>query len=347
MKVSNKQSNVLYHAIKTWEQDNLLTSAQAQALKESIIPLSFNWKLLAKYLFWISIACIIIAMGAMVADKFFQNIIEKLFSNSPIRKCIILSVISASLYYTGMRRREKFPEKHYSNETFFFLGTVISTAAIYQLGEHFSMMREHLSSLLLISFLLYGVLGLYLQSKLVWLFSILSLGSWFGAETGYCSGCGVYFLGMNYPLRFILFGTALTAIASLLLPKISHFKSLTKTTLIMGLLYLFIALWILSLFGNSDFASWKKSTQIELFLWSFLWAGTAALSTYIGIKLEDGIFKGFGLTFLFLNLYTRYFEYFWSPLYKPVFFLILGLSLWLLASKIERLWLSKGFSIQK
>ena len=37
MKVSNKQSNVLYHAIKSWEQDNLLTSAQAKASSHSLL----------------------------------------------------------------------------------------------------------------------------------------------------------------------------------------------------------------------------------------------------------------------------------------------------------------------
>ena len=116
-------------------------------------------------------ACIIIAMGTMVKDKFFQSLIKQLFSDSPLRKCIVLSAISASLYYTGMRRREKFPEKHYSNETFFFLGTLVSTAALSQISKYISMTHEHLSNLLLISFLLYGVLGLYLQSKLVWLFS--------------------------------------------------------------------------------------------------------------------------------------------------------------------------------
>ena len=36
--------------------------------------------------------------------------------------------------------------------------------------------------------------------------------AWMGAETGYISGYGMYFLGMNYPLRFVLFGAMLTGL---------------------------------------------------------------------------------------------------------------------------------------
>ncbi len=53
--------------------------------------------------------------------------------------------------------------------------------------------------------------------ELVWIFALLSLGSWFGAETGYVSGWGAYYLGMNYPMRFVLFGIVLLA-ASTILP---------------------------------------------------------------------------------------------------------------------------------
>jgi len=94
-------------------------------------------------------------------------------------------------------------------------------------------------------------LGFFFNSNLIWIFSLFSLGGWFGASTGYISGWGVYYLGMNYPLRFVLFGGMLVG-AALTLETQKRFKSFFRTTLIVGLLYLFIALWILSIFGNYD-----------------------------------------------------------------------------------------------
>ena len=48
--------------------------------------------------------------------------------------------------------------------------------------------------------------------------------------------------------------------------------------------------------------------------------------------------RGFGLTFLFINLYTRYFEFFWDAAPKAVFFVILAASFWALGHKAETIW---------
>ena len=44
------------------------------------------------------------------------------------------------------------------------------------------------SVLLLFAALLYGAIGWFSRSGLVWWFALLSLGNAFGAETGYLSG---------------------------------------------------------------------------------------------------------------------------------------------------------------
>lgn len=114
----------------------------------------------------------------------------------------------------------------------------------------------------------------------------------------------------------------------------------------LGLLYLFIALWILSIFGNyGDIISWRGSKQFELFHLSLLFGVCAAGSVYHGLKYDNGITKGFGITFLFINLYTRFFEYFWDGLHKAVFFAFLGVTFWIVGTRAERIWnLGKGRS---
>lgn len=62
---------------------------------------------------------------------------------------------------------------------------------------------------------------------------------------------------MNYPIRFVLFGGALLALcygAQSLLRQ----RQLFTVSKAMGLTYLFIALWIMSIFGNYDADSWYR-----------------------------------------------------------------------------------------
>ena len=185
------------------------------------------------------------------------------------------------------------------------------------------------------------MLGLLLDSRLIWVFALLSFGSWLGAETGYRSGWGAYYLGMNYPMRFVLLGLLLCGL-SVLFKRNAHWSRLAafeRSTLSVGLLYLFISLWILSIFGDyGDMTSWYQARHMELFHWSLLFGAAACAAIWLGVKDDDAMLRGYGLVFLGLNLYTRFFEWFWNSLNKGLFFIIVGLSLWVLGAHAERLW---------
>ena len=62
-----------------------------------------------------------------------------------------------------------------------------------------------------------------------------------------------------------------------------------------------------------------KSKADELFHWSILFAVASIASIYHGIKYDDGMTRGFGITFIFISLYTRFFEYFGGT-HKAIFF---------------------------
>ncbi len=110
-----------------------------------------------------------------------------------------------------------------------------------------------------------------------------------GAETGYLSGWGAYWLGMSFPIRFIAFGAVLIAAALLLQPQLAR-RGLERVSLAMGLLYLFIALWLLSIFGNyGNFDSWYSARQIELFHWSLLFGIAAVGCIGLGLKRDDAM----------------------------------------------------------
>ncbi|BFM49020.1 hypothetical protein [Marinomonas sp. THO17] len=339
MQVSKKEGRVLDKAINHWLENDIISEAERNRLQSAYKVTSFDWKRIAKYSFWLAITCIVISISSALADKWLIELFKKLFSAPDSVKCIGFAALSGGLYFLGLRRKGQYSNKVYSNEAIFFLGAAATAISITFLGKAIDTGTGHFSLLLLLAAIVYAALGLWFPSKLVWLFSLLSLGSWFGAETGYASGWGAYYLGMNYPLRFVLFGFVLVFCGSYAFNQWQSRNEFLGPTKAVGLLYLFIALWIMSIFGNyGDGESWQRANQIELFHWSILFAVAAIGSIYHGVKYDDAMTRGFGLTFIFINLYTRFFEYFWEGTHKAIFFALLALSFWYLGTKAEKIW---------
>lgn len=337
MLFNKKQGKFLNETIKQWEIEGTITKDIAQTLKNSFTIRTFDYQKLAKYSFWVAIACIIISFGAIIADKYIIYLFEKILSLSDIGLCLMFAILAAVVYYIGLKKRQKTPQKIFSNKAIIFIGVLLTAISIGYFGKALDSGSGHFSILFLLSTIIYASLAIWFPSKLVWVFSLLTFGSWFGTETGYASGWGAYFLGMNYPLRFVLFGAILVAL-SFFFKNNSKLSEFFKPTYVVGLLYLFIALWILSIFGNYDGARWYNVRQIELLHWGILFALVAIGAIYYGLKNDDYASRSFGITFLFINLYTKYFEYFWDSTHKAIFFIILALSFWFIGIKAQKLW---------
>jgi hypothetical protein len=63
----------------------------------------------------------------------------------------------------------------------------------------------------------------------------------------------------------------------------------------------------------------------------------AGVSIWHGLRYDDSTTKGFGLTFLGLNLYTKFFEWGWGWS-KPLFFAVLSGSLAVVGRYAENVW---------
>jgi hypothetical protein len=250
-------------------------------------------------------------------------------------KSVILTLAAAALYFWGFMRKQTKPEKRFSNEFLLFVGAIVTGAAIIFFGIAVDTGSKHYSILILMASIVYLLIGGFFPSAAMWVLGLISLSSWFGTETGYVSGWGAYFLGMNYPARFIIFGGLIVAVSFLI--GRSKFMHVSKSTYIMGLLNLFLALWIMSIWGNyGDMTTWHEVSVAERFIWSLLF-GLAAIGSIIwGLKNDDGIARGFGITFLFINLYTKYFEYFWKVSHKAIFFALLAASFWFIGRYSEK-----------
>jgi hypothetical protein len=348
--LARKHHGIVTHAIQRWRQGGVIDDPTAARLTDSIVVASFDWQRTARYAFIISIFCLVIAVGAILADEVLMKLLMRIFNAPAIVKCGFFAAVSAGIFWYGLFLRKRYPHRLYGNESVFFLGVLALAAAVFFLGVAIDTGTGHYSVLFLIASVLYALLGLWFPSALVWVFGLLSLGAWMGTETGYVSGHGMYFLGMNYPLRFVIFGAALTVLGVAgqhsfvdVSAGSSKFKdrllSMSPQTTVIGLLNLFVALWIMSIFGNyGDMTQWEKVRQYELLHWSLLFGAVAIAAIWYGLKRDDGVLRGFGLTFLFINLYTRFFEYFWDSIHKAVFFAVLAASFWYLGSRAEAIW---------
>ena len=166
---------------------------------------------LAKYSFWIALFCGAIAVGSLIINDAVINWLKNLYYTPDVVISISSGIIAALYYsFSAGDGRRKYPEKVFQQRGHrIFTGILFTACCIAYLGKTFDNGTGHFSLLFLLSVFVYGFLAWRMDSRLIWLFALVSLGSWFGTETGYQTKWSYYFLGMNYPLRFVLFGFVL------------------------------------------------------------------------------------------------------------------------------------------
>ena len=334
MFVTKSRAKIIKKALVDWKNEGLLEAGKAEELEKSIKIAAFDYKKLAKWAFLVACLCFAVSFLSLFANEFIVAFL-KIISRIPLGRFVLAAAGAGAMYCFALSRIRSDPRRVFFNEAMMTLAVFLTAWAVAELGLLLDTGSGHYSLLLLLACGIYFGVGWYSKSSVVWLFALLSLGSWFGAETDYWMGG--YYLGVSQPLRFVLFGGALTA-ATLHWQKDPRLRPFFRITLTMGLLYLFVALWILSIWGNSGSWYYDRS-KITLLGWSLIFALASGWAIWLGLKKDMKLLRGFGLTFLFINLYTRFFEYFWGPLNKSVFFALLGVSLWLLARKAEKIWL--------
>lgn len=338
MKLDQEKSEFLDEMLQYWQDQHMITGEQARLLQESYESKSFDWRRLAQYSFWIAMACGVISLGALLIDKDILTYLKKLYDTPDSIISLLSAAAAGILYYRSFQRRKTHQMQIFSNDALIFTAVMLTANAIAYLGKAIGSSSPHFSLLILLSVLIYAVLAYAFKSRLIWAFVLLSLGAWFGTETSYLSRWNWYFIGLNYPLRFVFFGLLLTT-SALLLRRNKKFELFYGTTYISGMVYLFVSLWLISVFGNyGTLEEWYKVKQLSLFYWGIISAGGCILSIWIGLKYRDDIAREFGITFLFINLYTHYFEYFWDSWHKALFFSVLAASFWIIGRRAEKIW---------
>jgi len=332
MEVNKNDWDILQNAIKEWEQDAKISPDQAHALRESISIKRSDRQLLAKYLFIISLSCALLAFGAIFIDEKLLEKLKQYFSLSNIIIAAITGLISIAWFWYAFKRKNKL--NSFTYEVYMILGALCSLCCLVYIFKDINADRPH-TALLMCSTIVLFVLSILLRSAALWACSIISIILWFGAFSSNHS-INNLFLGMNLVVRYTAFGL-LTLILSFVQ---AHIKSLSFTQRITfgaGLLIFLLGMWGVSVFGNfSTLDEWWKVRQTHELAYAILFGAVAVIIFYFGIRYKDAFVRDMGIAFLLINLYTRYFEYFWNTMNKGIFFLILAVTFGFLGKWLER-----------
>ena len=340
--VTKNDRELLEEALNHWQDQQLLDAEKVNELKQNLDDKGFEWGVLARYAFWVALASLIFAVVSLFSDDYLEGIVQKFYDTPNVVYCLFFAGLALFFYLIGFRNKQRYPEKSFSNETLMLSGAFSTAASIGFLGQILDRNDSHYTILFLLSILIYAFLAVKLNSKLLWVFTLIALGIWFATETAYHSNWGFRFWGMNYPLRFTIFGVLLTSFAYFIQPKIKPLASFQSTSNVVGWLYTMLALWCLSIFGNySDFEKWSSIRQYEIFYWGLLGIVLSLALAIYGLKTKDHVSRDIGFVFFILNLYTRFVEYLWDNINRTIFFLLLAVSFWFVGRWAEKIWKKK------
>ncbi|MET4696562.1 hypothetical protein [Endozoicomonas lisbonensis] len=341
MQLNRKDMRLLNQLLSFWVDRALLTDEQSALLRQSVKEKKAGWQLLARYAFYCTIVCGVLAIAAVLMDEKLIELLLKLFDASAIVKSASFAIAAVLVLYFGHRFGKKAPGRFYTRESFYFLGVLLIAASDWFLGKALDTGSGHYSLLLFLAFFIYSVAGLVLFSQTLWLFALITLFWWFIAETNYQAGKALYLYGMNLPVRFSLFAAAVLCF-SYLMPHSSVTRPFFPMTKIAGLICLFVGLWGVAVFGNyDDVANWSEVSQYELWQWNLPLAIACGIAIWVGTKWDDDIYRHVGISFFILLIYTLFFEYVWDVMHQALFFVLLGLSFWALSQFAEKIWLKK------
>lgn len=240
------------------------------------------------------------------------------FEFTAVKLAWLLGFLMVALFALGLKLdRASFTMTRRSLQ---LCGALVLIGLTFTLGYIFSTGSGNWPALLLIDLIILIPLAYALRNGLILILSAVVFFTWFGGFTGYSSGWGAYWFGMNYPLRFLMAGGVIILVG--LFHRVNegnllaNYREFYKVWLSSGLFFSEMALWLLSLFGNFNLeeSRWHNESAGELFLFNILWAGLNIGLVVLGSKYLMRMLRGYGVTFLIIQGYTLFFWHIYGEL---------------------------------
>lgn len=326
------EQELIITAIETWKSDGLLNEEQSARLKATVIIKKTERQQLAHYFFIIAVACSLLAFGALFLDEKLLEKLQRTFLLQNITIGIGSALLSCVCFWQAVKRRPKVSTATF--EIYLIPGALTSLIALVYFCKDVGNGASY-SAFLGLAAILFCSLAYTFRSAVLWIVFLLAAMGWYGAFSTAFSR-DYLFLGMNYPVRFAVFGALMLALSYVQkgIRRLAAMRSLTWHT---GLLILLTGLWGVSIFGNyAHLEEWQAVRQTSMLGYAIVAAVITGSVLWLGIRTDNRPARDYGILFVLLNLYTRYFEYFWDTVNKGLSFLILALSFGLLGWWLSR-----------
>ena len=330
MELDKNEFKAVNDAINQWERSGNISVEQGQELRKTIHPKQTDSWQIAQYFFLIALSCILLAFGAIFIDDKILERFKVYFSLSNFVIALLAAGISILWFWYVRKKRPSLSKTAY--EIYIVVGSLTSLVFLTYVCKEIGFGGQYSGFLFAAAILLFG-LSLLFKARFLWIGGILALMGFFGAITDLLS-LNDLFLGMNYPIRFSLFGLLIIGL-SFIQKKV--YEDTARITFIAGMIIFFTGMWGVSIFGNySNWAEWQIVRQTQVIIYGVIFAIASSISFYLGIKNNDDAARDFGILFLLVNLYSRYFEFFWDNMNKGIFFLVLAISFYAVGRWIEK-----------
>lgn len=333
MELDKQEWRTLHKALDEWEKEGKLTHEQTGELRKSIQLKRNERQQIAQYFFIVAISCTILAFGALFIDEKFLEKIKNYFSLSNMFIALLCALLAGVWFWYINRIRDRHSD--IAQEVYMVLGGLLTVTSVVYFCKDIGFGAKYNGFLIVCAAMLTSLSVLF-RSRALWIAGVLAVMGWYGSFSAWQQNSGNLFIGMNYPMRFAVFGLVILVL-SFLQKNVVRLQFAQHITYIAGMLIFFTGMWGVSIFGNyGNMAAWAQVRQVQVLAYSIVFAAFAILSFYLGLKYRNDAARDFGILFLLLNLYSRYFEYFWDAINKGIFFLVLAVSFWFVGRWIEK-----------
>ena len=323
----SSKNRFILKELKKWNKDNIITDEQFETLSKKYKDDYINWQPI--------IRAIMITGIVMVSLGFISFISFYIFSLYFIAFLFFTLFILGFIIDEVLKRKEIYLPKTSSAIT--ALSSIFLSADIFTISYIITNNKDNFILLSLISIILFFIIAYIKRNYVVLSIAIISIITWYGIEGFDISGVD---LRLNNYIRFIIssifiFLVGITDINKKLGNKYFKFSVIYYT---IGLLYLNIILAFMSVFGNYDYAIiLKEYGNPYILIYSSLFLLSNIITLIMGYKLKISSIVKYSIFFIILNLYIRYFEYFYFRMNTWIFFIILGSSTIIIGIIIERI----------
>jgi uncharacterized membrane protein len=304
--------------IAIWFADGIIEKHTRDVLNKRYEAQRFGWYGVIKYLG---------ITGGLLAVFGILGLIASMTESAGFA-AVVLGGVGGGLTYWGLRLAKDVQDRYAtSSKVIVTLGGFLWTCAIALLcsavglkGEA-TLMFTGILSLPIAFFLAYQSRNTYLL-----ILAILWMFHWIGAWNTMW-GRSTYVFAVQDP--HVMCVATLGAIGVgiyhewNLYPRTGKFYQAWES---LGLVYLNLSLLILSI--------WAERAQDKI-LWIVVFIGASLAQIVLGSAWQNGLLRGFGITFFVINVFTRYHEMFWNKLNLGAYLMVGGVCMVVVGGGVE------------